>query len=247
MDAEQRGWYIQLLAESWESRPQATLPNDPALLHKLAGADDSSPNFEPRWAFVIAQFKVKNDLLINLRLNHEKRKQIDYHEQRKQAGAKGAKKRWREPQSEQQDTAIAENGSAIAQPSARHDSANGKPIAKNSSSVFSLQSSSSSSEEEVASAAKPRSPGKIKLCDEEFLDGLQKSEAYASLNVRRCYARLLVWCENNHKQATRGRLISWLNREDQPLNGNGSAQAPKLEDRSEREAELARKMGRPYA
>ena len=28
-DAEQRGWYIQLLNEAWENTPQGTLPDDP--------------------------------------------------------------------------------------------------------------------------------------------------------------------------------------------------------------------------
>ena len=66
--------------------------------------------------------------------------------------------------------------------------------------------------------AKTRSPN----CDEDFLEELQKSEAYRMLNVRMLYERMLIWCERRGKKPTRNRLIAWLNREDIPLNGNGN-------------------------
>lgn len=163
MDAEQRGWYIQLLAESWQSRPQASLPNDDALLLRLADANNGSPNFDSRWQFVISQFKVKGELLINDRLAHEKRKQNDYHQQRKEAGAKGAAKRWREPKENKADTAKVSHGSAIVEPVRSHVFANGKPIAKDSSSSSSSSSIPSStaistSNEKRGRAQKQRDP-----------------------------------------------------------------------------------------
>jgi hypothetical protein len=43
MDADQCGWYIQLLSDAWESRktPQATLPNDDSVLKSAARYDKS--------------------------------------------------------------------------------------------------------------------------------------------------------------------------------------------------------------
>lgn len=160
MDAEQRGWYIQLLAEAWESSPQATLPNDPPLLIRLADARTDSVDFQTRWDFVISQFKTKNSMLINARLAHEKKKQTSYHEQRKQAGAKGAKNRWSKPVDAQRDTAEVGHSSAIDKPPPTYDSANGKPVAKDSlsssSSISSSTATSTSVEEKRERHAKPR-------------------------------------------------------------------------------------------
>src|SRR3990167_9118902 len=65
MDAEQRGWYIQLLAEAWESDVQGSLPNDDALLRKLAGMNISSIDAElsskERWEFVKNQFRLRSE------------------------------------------------------------------------------------------------------------------------------------------------------------------------------------------
>jgi hypothetical protein len=73
-----------------------------------------------------------------------------------------------------------------------------------------------------------RSPSGIaqrsaKSCDEEFLEELQRSEAYSMLNVRLLHARMIAWCQEHGKQPTRRRFIGWLNREDIPMgNGNGA-------------------------
>jgi hypothetical protein len=71
--------------------------------------------------------------------------------------------------------------------------------------------------EKVAHAAKPRSPSKPKLCDEDYVEELQNSEAYNRLNVRHVLAKMVVWCENTGKQPTRSRLLNWLSREDRPI------------------------------
>lgn len=84
--------------------------------------------------------------------------------------------------------------------------------------------SDSHSEKEMARAARPRSP-RTKLCDEEYLEELQGTEAYRKLDVKHVHAKMVVWCGNKNKQPTRGRLINWLNNEDQPMeNGNGANQ-----------------------
>ena len=74
-------------------------------------------------------------------------------------------------------------------------------------------------------ADKPRAGSRGTNCDDDFIAELQTSEAYKMLNVRLTYNRMLIWCQRNKKQATRNRLIGWLNREDLPMgNGNGSYQ-----------------------
>jgi len=70
------------------------------------------------------------------RLEKEREKQANYRANRQAAGQKGAKARWQD------------DGSAMAQPLAKTGSANGKAIANDGSSVFSLQTS-------VNASAKP--------------------------------------------------------------------------------------------
>jgi uncharacterized protein YdaU (DUF1376 family) len=93
MDAEQRGWYIQLLAESWENEPQATLPNDDAFLRVLAGVNTCSADVEQRWNVVKAQFKQKGKLLLNDRLLDEFAKQEENREKKRLAGQASAEAR----------------------------------------------------------------------------------------------------------------------------------------------------------
>ena len=93
MDAEQRGWYIQLLAESWESDTQGTLPTDDHLLRVLAGANTCSTDVEERWAFVKAQFKQKGKFLYNERILDEVAKQEENREKKRIAGHASAESR----------------------------------------------------------------------------------------------------------------------------------------------------------
>lgn len=62
----------------------------------------------------------------------------------------------------------------------------------------------------------------VKFCDEEFLNSLQAEPAYQRLNVKHVHAKMVAWCKHKGKQPTQGRLINWLNGEDQPLEGNGA-------------------------
>ena len=71
--------------------------------------------------------------------------------------------------------------------------------------------------EKVVRAVKPHSPGNGKQSEEDFLAELQANEAYQKLNVKQVYAKMKAWCSVHGKVATRGRLINWLNREDQPM------------------------------
>jgi hypothetical protein len=67
------------------------------------------------------------------------------------------------------------------------------------------------------------------LPDDEYIAELQADEAYADLNVRREYGKMVRWCETNRKQPTRRRFINWLNRADRPLNQAG-AKPPDTEE-----------------
>lgn len=70
-------------------------------------------------------------------------------------------------------------------------------------------------------------------CDSEFLAELQANPAYSVFNVTTIYHRMVAWCEVRHKQATRARLVNWLNREDRPMgqnNGVDKTDTRKTED-----------------
>lgn len=96
MDAEQRGWYIQLLAEAWESEPQATLPNDDQLLRVLAGANTCSTDVEQRWTLVKKQFKKRGAILYNERQMEEIVKQEVNRKKKSEAGRASAEARRKE-------------------------------------------------------------------------------------------------------------------------------------------------------
>lgn len=117
MDAEQRGWYIQLLAEAWEGTPQNSLPDDPELLKKLAGAESGDAE---KFAFVLSQFVSRRGKRYHPRLMVEMDKQKRFKEVKSQAGKNGAVRRWHS------------HTSAIPLPSVCHASANGKTMADDS-------------------------------------------------------------------------------------------------------------------
>jgi hypothetical protein len=67
----------------------------------------------------------------------------------------------------------------------------------------------------AASRAKPRSARPA--CDEEFFDECQRNPAYAALDIRMVYHKMVLWCQNKGKQPTRSRLLNWLSREEKPM------------------------------
>lgn len=79
---------------------------------------------------------------------------------------------------------------------------------------------------EEVRAVKPRSPRtQPKFCDKAFLAELQADEAYLKLNVKHVHAKMVRWCKQHGKQATRNRLVNWLNSEDLPMEeSNGTNQ-----------------------
>lgn len=232
MDAEQRGWYTQLLFESWESEPQATLPNDDALLRTLAGVNTCSVDVEQRWNFVKAQFKSKGKLIYNARLLEEFAKQDEFREKRREAGkASGEARRSKREAVKIQH--LSGNGNKKSKSNTRSTSVplcsdsvrtnNEHNRTLNTPTPTQSQDSISREKKEEAHAGKPRSLSRPKLCDEDYIKELQSDAAYTSLNVQHVYDKMVRYCKERGKQATRRRLVAWLNSEDPPIgNGNGS-------------------------
>ena len=96
MNATQRGWYIQLLNEAWDGKPQCMLPNDDELLMTLAGVDDESKSqqaFNYRWLAVKRMFKVDGSYVYNERQMQELSQQAIRRDQASKAGLASAKAR----------------------------------------------------------------------------------------------------------------------------------------------------------
>jgi uncharacterized protein YdaU (DUF1376 family) len=96
MDAEQHGYYINLMARAWDENPIGTLPSDPALLWQLARAKNRK-DFEKKCTLVLDQFKPTRNgkRLQHPRLVKEASKYAETCRQNARAGKEGAKSRWR--------------------------------------------------------------------------------------------------------------------------------------------------------
>lgn len=77
MTPEQRGYYIQLIAEAWDLDEPGTLPDDPEQLWFLAGAKNRE-SFDKVSALVLEQFPVVGGKRCNAKLCAERRKQKAY-------------------------------------------------------------------------------------------------------------------------------------------------------------------------
>ena len=66
------------------------------------------------------------------------------------------------------------------------------------------------------------------MTDDEYLDHLQANPAYALLPVRHVYGKMVAWCETKGKRPSRARLVSWLNREEQPMTSKRSNQTAQV-------------------
>ena len=96
MNDSQRGWYIQLLNEAWDGKPQCMLPKDDPTLMLLAGVSDLSetqPDFNGRWKAVKRMFVEDGEYVYNERQLEELAKQGHRRESAVKAGLASAKKR----------------------------------------------------------------------------------------------------------------------------------------------------------
>jgi uncharacterized protein YdaU (DUF1376 family) len=159
MDAEQRGWYIQLLAESWESKPQATLKDDDAFLRVLAGVNDQAIDVENRWKVVKSQFKRKGKLLYNDRLMDEVVKQAENREKKRLAGqASSEARRATREALKTEHLNKARNGTQKPNTCSTHDEICSLSSPTERQQNPTLQSSSSISIVASARVSKPRDP-----------------------------------------------------------------------------------------
>ena len=80
------------------------------------------------------------------------------------------------------------------------------------------------------------------LADERFVIEMEAEPAYRHLEVRRVYAKMMLWCRRKGKQPTEDRFVGWLNREQSAVknrgDGNGGNQSGKRESASERNARV---------
>lgn len=122
---------------------------------------------------------------------------------------------------------------------------------------------SSFSEEKIAGSASPTpasaalSWGKIRklqLAEEEFIAELKRNPAYQGIDIDREIGKLKAWLltpKGRGKSMTRGRLVNWLNRVDQPLaaqNGHaGPGIFPGKCARRLKDGHSLRPCGRPIA
>jgi len=114
MNNTEVGCYIKLLCYCWK---QGSIPDDINKIAKLCGETEES--MAQLWIAIRCCFKNSEvgGRLMHQRLEKERKKQIEFREERAESGRKGAEIRWKNKK----------NGSAIAKPIA-------KPIAKNGSS-----------------------------------------------------------------------------------------------------------------
>lgn len=168
----------------------------------------------------IANAELANSRYMHLGLERERIKQREFNRERQESGRRGAESRWQKAKTVQvvdaeRVTENTEDSSAIPQPIA---TAIPQLLAVDASSS---SSSSSNTEEERSHSLRSRSR-RSSVCDEDYLEELQRNPAYQALNVRALFHKMVAWCEVKRKQPTRARLVNWLNREDPPMNTNGA-------------------------
>lgn len=224
MDPEQRGWYIQLLAECWNGSPQPSLPNHYESLLFLAGVKGDpkdDPIWSRRWAFVVQQFERRGDRLIHYELSEQRKKHIAVIKAKGNAGRLSGEKR---------------RNKAVEKPLPIEEV---KPKVTNICSTD-VQQNLTGVEHvvvdvdvvvDVEQDRKGSAEGK-RLSDDEWLAGLETSPAYIGIDVHREHARMVVWCQAHGKQPTRRRFVNWLNKVDRPMTNGAVAGQPSLSERT---------------
>lgn len=94
LSAEQKGMFIDLLAYAWEQTPACMLPDDDAVLAKLAGV--TPQKWKASGPAVRRKFDVIDGKLRNSRQWKIYSELLEHRERRRKAGRKGNEKRWKE-------------------------------------------------------------------------------------------------------------------------------------------------------
>lgn len=69
----------------------------------------------------------------------------------------------------------------------------------------------------LGATAEPPPADDKSLSQDDWLKMLAADPAYSGMDVPTQFARMVRWCKENGKQATRRRFVNWLNRCDQPV------------------------------
>lgn len=93
MTPEQRGMLMSLMAEAWESDPPGSLPNDPDLLWRLAGAK-TRKRFEAVSALILEKFEIHDERLFQPQLIEQSAAIKEVSQARRIAGLSGAAATW---------------------------------------------------------------------------------------------------------------------------------------------------------
>ncbi len=90
-----------------------------------------------------------------------------------------------------------------------------------------------------------KKPPRVLIDDEEWMATMEANPLYEGIDIRRLQAKMVVWCQVNHKQPSRRRLVNWLNREEKPMtNGNGvKSNGNGYKTQPERQRESFEKLG----
>jgi uncharacterized protein YdaU (DUF1376 family) len=130
MSPEQRGYYIQLLAEAWDSKEPGTLPVDVEDLWFLAGASSRAEFERPLTDFgtvrvcdlVLKQFPVLDGKRVNERLLIERQRQLARSDKQRDK----ALARWEKPK--ESKTPKPRHSRGNAEKKSRHASGNALPL-----------------------------------------------------------------------------------------------------------------------
>lgn len=195
MNPEQRGVYIDLICHCWLEKG---LPNDMGKLVSLGNYPASIISFEKRvWSVLKECFYLKSGKWFQKRLDHERKKQINFRNAKSKAGKIGNKVRWGNKLHQ-------DNNSSHSDVSA---------IAKDRSSS-SFSSSSPSSDKDKA---KP-SPKTAQIPEKEFIDILKNNPAYKNIDFESELGKMDAWILTHPgRQKTRRFIINWLNKVDQSM------------------------------
>jgi uncharacterized protein YdaU (DUF1376 family) len=127
MDLEERGAYITLLCHAWDHEG---IPTDERRLARILGVNKA--DFDRIWPIVKPKFEQRGDTFINPRMEKVRREQSEYRERQREAGIKGAEKRWGNGNP---------NGEAIGDPNGNPSSdPNGDPNGQTHGQTMALQS-----------------------------------------------------------------------------------------------------------
>lgn|SRR5262245_10154794 len=222
MSPAQEGAYIRLLCIAWND-PDCSIPDDDAqlaILSRLGEGWLKGGSTLVRECF--NQHPEKPGRLVNLRLLEERAKQQNWREKSRQGGIESGKIRRNQALTKQQQAT--KGGSRVVEPKGNSSSSSPSSINPQLQPKVVI---------EGASRAKTRSARRPKICDEEYLEELQRNPAYAVFDVKAIYHKMAAWCQVKGKEPTRSRLVNWLNREDRPMapqsigEGNGKSHQSK--------------------